>query len=65
MNTAWFEYSLAALANIIAGHLLITLLGNIGTLIPTFTVSFLVITQIMLIILQIAVSIIQAIYLLF
>ena len=47
-------------ANIIAGHLLLTLLGNIGPLIPTASVSLLIITEILLMLLETAVSIIQA-----
>nr|YP_010531220.1 ATP synthase F0 subunit 6 [Nesodiprion japonicus]UXW93507.1 ATP synthase F0 subunit 6 [Nesodiprion japonicus] len=47
-------------ANIIAGHLLMTLLSSIGTKIMMFSSSFLVIVQILLLILEYAVSIIQA-----
>lgn len=47
-------------ANIIAGHLLITLLGNTGPKIPTIFISLLIITQILLLILESAVSIIQS-----
>ncbi len=47
-------------ANIIAGHLLITLLGNTGPNIPTLLISLLIITQIILLILEAAVSIIQS-----
>lgn len=47
-------------ANIIAGHLLITLLGNTGPGIITILVSFLIIVQILLLLLESAVSIIQS-----
>lgn len=47
-------------ANIIAGHLLITLLGNTGPTIPTLLISLLIITQILLLTLEAAVSIIQS-----
>ncbi len=47
-------------ANIIAGHLLITLLGNTGPGIITILVSVLIITQILLLTLESAVSIIQS-----
>lgn len=47
-------------ANIIAGHLLITLLGNTGPGIITAIVSILIITQILLLTLESAVSIIQS-----
>lgn len=47
-------------ANIIAGHLLITLLGNTGPTIITILVSFLIIVQILLLLLESAVSIIQS-----
>lgn len=47
-------------ANIIAGHLLITLLGNTGPSISLLLVNFLIITQIALLILESAVSIIQS-----
>lgn len=47
-------------ANIIAGHLLITLLGNTGPNIPTLLISLLIITQILLLVLEAAVSIIQS-----
>jgi len=46
-------------ANIIAGHLLITLMGNTGSGLRTFMVSFLILGQICLLILESAVSIIQ------
>lgn len=47
-------------ANIIAGHLLITLLGNTGPSMPRIIISILLITQIALLILESAVSIIQS-----
>jgi F-type H+-transporting ATPase subunit a len=47
-------------ANIIAGHLLITLLGNTGPGIINALVSLLIITQILLLTLESAVSIIQS-----
>lgn len=47
-------------ANIIAGHLLINLLGRVGPTIPTSIVNILIIVQILLLILEIRVSIIQA-----
>lgn len=47
-------------ANIIAGHLLITLLGRIGPSLSFTLINLLIITQIILLILEIAVSIIQA-----
>nr|YP_010531233.1 ATP synthase F0 subunit 6 [Nesodiprion biremis]UXW93520.1 ATP synthase F0 subunit 6 [Nesodiprion biremis] len=47
-------------ANIIAGHLLMTLLSSIGTKIMMLSSSLLVVTQISLLILEYAVSIIQA-----
>lgn len=47
-------------ANIIAGHLLITLLGNTGPGIPTYMISILIVTQILLLTLESAVSIIQS-----
>lgn len=47
-------------ANIIAGHLLITLLGNTGPGIPTYIISILIITQILLLTLELAVSVIQS-----
>lgn len=47
-------------ANIIAGHLLITLLGNTGPSITTRLIFILIITQILLLILESAVSIIQS-----
>jgi F-type H+-transporting ATPase subunit a len=47
-------------ANIIAGHLLITLLGNTGSSISYYILSILLIVQIALLILESAVSIIQS-----
>lgn len=47
-------------ANIIAGHLLITLLGNTGPSIITGLVSILILIQILLLLLESAVSIIQS-----
>nr|YP_010371599.1 ATP synthase F0 subunit 6 [Halidaya aurea]UOW81227.1 ATP synthase F0 subunit 6 [Halidaya aurea] len=47
-------------ANMIAGHLLLTLLGNTGSSLPTILLTFLIITQIALLILESAVAIIQS-----
>ena len=47
-------------ANIIAGHLLITLLGNTGSFLSIYIISLLLIIQILLLILERAVSIIQS-----
>lgn len=47
-------------ANIIAGHLLITLLGNNGTILANYLILMLIIVQIILLVLEIAVSIIQS-----
>lgn len=47
-------------ANIIAGHLLITLLGNTGPIIPRTLVRILVSVQILLLVLESAVAIIQS-----
>nr|WNS59323.1 ATP synthase F0 subunit 6 [Cetema sp.] len=47
-------------ANMIAGHLLMTLLGNTGSSIPTILISILIITQILLLMLESAVAIIQS-----
>lgn len=47
-------------ANIIAGHLLLTLLGNIGSKISIFLIPLLLTTQIILLILESAVAIIQS-----
>ncbi len=47
-------------ANIIAGHLLLTLLGNTGPGIPSILLGVLIITQIALLVLESAVAIIQS-----
>lgn len=47
-------------ANIIAGHLLITLLGNIGAILSLFLIPFLIFIQILLLTLEFAVAIIQS-----
>lgn len=47
-------------ANIIAGHLLLTLLGNQGPRITLTLMSGLIITQILLLILESAVALIQS-----
>nr|WBK02970.1 ATP synthase F0 subunit 6 [Inocellia crassicornis] len=47
-------------ANMIAGHLLLTLLGNTGSSLMPIMISFLLLTQILLLMLEFAVSIIQA-----
>ncbi len=47
-------------ANIIAGHLLLTLLGNTGNSLSIYLVNLLIITQLALLTLESAVSIIQA-----
>lgn len=47
-------------ANIIAGHLLLTLLGNTGNSITAFFIFFLVAAQILLLMLESAVTIIQS-----
>lgn len=47
-------------ANIIAGHLLITLLGNTGSILNIYLINILLITQIILLLLESAVSIIQS-----
>nr|YP_009740593.1 ATP synthase F0 subunit 6 [Xiangelilacris zhongdianensis]QID03555.1 ATP synthase F0 subunit 6 [Xiangelilacris zhongdianensis] len=47
-------------ANMIAGHLLLTLLGNTGPSMTTKLISLLIITQMMLLILESAVAVIQA-----
>lgn len=47
-------------ANIIAGHLLLTLLGNTGNKLSTILIRFLIVTQILLITLESAVAIIQS-----
>lgn len=47
-------------ANIIAGHLLITLLRGTGTRLPSYLIIFLIIVQVLLLILESAVAIIQS-----
>ena len=47
-------------ANIIAGHLLITLLGNTGPIISIYLLNVLIIVQLLLLVLESAVSIIQS-----
>nr|WRO44592.1 ATP synthase F0 subunit 6 [Hypoderma pantholopsum] len=47
-------------ANMIAGHLLMTLLGNTGTQLPSMLISLLIITQIALLMLESAVAMIQS-----
>nr|AXS65764.1 ATP synthase F0 subunit 6 [Staphylinoidea sp. 7 KM-2017] len=47
-------------ANMIAGHLLMTLLGNTGPMLSFFMINILIITQILLLILESAVAIIQS-----
>nr|UHJ18721.1 ATP synthase F0 subunit 6 [Pericoma sp. ZHK-2021] len=47
-------------ANMIAGHLLLTLLGNNGPILPTILVSILLVVQILLLLLESAVAIIQS-----
>nr|YP_010626042.1 ATP synthase F0 subunit 6 [Inocellia digitiformis]WBK02840.1 ATP synthase F0 subunit 6 [Inocellia digitiformis] len=47
-------------ANMIAGHLLLTLLGNTGSSLMPIMISLLLLTQILLLMLEFAVSIIQA-----
>nr|AXS66094.1 ATP synthase F0 subunit 6 [Megacyllene sp. KM-2017] len=47
-------------ANMIAGHLLMTLLGNTGPSLSLIMINFLIVTQILLLILESAVSIIQS-----
>nr|YP_003097168.1 ATP synthase F0 subunit 6 [Psacothea hilaris]ACR44357.1 ATP synthase F0 subunit 6 [Psacothea hilaris] len=47
-------------ANMIAGHLLMTLLGNTGPSLSLLLINFLIITQILLLVLESAVSIIQS-----
>nr|ADO60415.1 ATP synthase F0 subunit 6 [Trechini sp. BMNH 840194] len=47
-------------ANMIAGHLLLTLLGNTGPMMSSTLISFLIITQFLLLTLEFAVSIIQS-----
>nr|AML25998.1 ATP synthase F0 subunit 6 [Staphylinidae sp. BMNH 1274240] len=47
-------------ANMIAGHLLMTLLGNTGPMLSILMINILIITQILLLILESAVAIIQS-----
>nr|APX40100.1 ATP synthase F0 subunit 6 [Lachnaia gallaeca] len=47
-------------ANMIAGHLLMTLLGNTGASLSMIMINFLIVTQILLLVLESAVSIIQS-----
>jgi len=47
-------------ANIIAGHLLITLLGNTGPSLGVFTLLLLIVVQFLLLVLEIAVAVIQS-----
>jgi F-type H+-transporting ATPase subunit a len=47
-------------ANIIAGHLLLTLIGNTGNSLSTVLLTFLIFSQVALLLLESAVSIIQA-----
>nr|YP_010309734.1 ATP synthase F0 subunit 6 [Epicauta tenella]UMR54851.1 ATP synthase F0 subunit 6 [Epicauta tenella] len=47
-------------ANMIAGHLLMTLLGNTGPAISTWMINILIIVQLLLLLLESAVSIIQS-----
>uniref|UniRef100_UPI0031F42DD4 ATP synthase F0 subunit 6 n=1 Tax=Saropogon luteus TaxID=468801 RepID=UPI0031F42DD4 len=47
-------------ANMIAGHLLLTLLGNTGPSLSSFIITILILTQIALLILESAVAIIQS-----
>jgi F-type H+-transporting ATPase subunit a len=47
-------------ANIIAGHLLITLLRGTGSNFPTYLIFILVLIQILLLILESAVAVIQS-----
>nr|AML26790.1 ATP synthase F0 subunit 6 [Scarabaeidae sp. BMNH 1274753] len=47
-------------ANMIAGHLLLTLLGNTGNLLNMILINFLILTQLLLLMLESAVSIIQS-----
>nr|AND96280.1 ATP synthase F0 subunit 6 [Onthophagus yukae] len=47
-------------ANMIAGHLLLTLLGNTGSMLNMMLINLLIITQLLLLLLESAVSIIQS-----
>nr|AML26289.1 ATP synthase F0 subunit 6 [Hydrophilidae sp. BMNH 1274333] len=48
------------MANMMAGHLLMTLLGNTGTQLSLILINFLIITQLLLLVLESAVAIIQS-----
>nr|QUS63493.1 ATP synthase F0 subunit 6 [Odontoptilum angulatum] len=48
------------MANMMAGHLLLTLLSNTGTMIPNYLIIILIFIQILLLILESAVTIIQS-----
>nr|QVM79261.1 ATP synthase F0 subunit 6 [Vesperus sanzi] len=48
------------MANMVAGHLLMTLLGSTGPILSSWMISILILTQILLLILESAVAIIQA-----
>nr|YP_009020459.1 ATP synthase F0 subunit 6 [Geocharax gracilis]CDN85548.1 ATP synthase F0 subunit 6 [Geocharax gracilis] len=47
-------------ANMIAGHLLLTLLGNMGPIMPNSLISILIFSQILLLMLESAVAVIQS-----
>nr|YP_010292315.1 ATP synthase F0 subunit 6 [Eochroa trimenii]ULO26040.1 ATP synthase F0 subunit 6 [Eochroa trimenii] len=47
-------------ANMIAGHLLMTLLSNMGSIMPSYLIVFLIFIQILLLILESAVAVIQS-----
>nr|AXS65624.1 ATP synthase F0 subunit 6 [Cucujoidea sp. 38 KM-2017] len=47
-------------ANMIAGHLLMTLLGNTGPMLSIYMINILIITQLLLLTLELAVSMIQS-----
>nr|AXS66204.1 ATP synthase F0 subunit 6 [Tenebrionoidea sp. 24 KM-2017] len=47
-------------ANMIAGHLLLTLLGNTGNMMMSYLIPILIITQLLLLTLEFAVSVIQS-----
>nr|AND96306.1 ATP synthase F0 subunit 6 [Coprophanaeus sp. BMNH679884] len=47
-------------ANMIAGHLLLTLLGNTGSMLNMILINFLIMTQLLLLMLESAVAIIQS-----
>nr|YP_010444618.1 ATP synthase F0 subunit 6 [Haplodiplatys aotouensis]UTI38881.1 ATP synthase F0 subunit 6 [Haplodiplatys aotouensis]UTI38894.1 ATP synthase F0 subunit 6 [Haplodiplatys aotouensis] len=48
------------MANMVAGHLLMTLLGGTGSILGVFMLNVLVIIQVMLLLLELAVSVIQS-----